>query len=80
MDLIMYDAQRQGRLSFYMVCTYPFPDRMEACCTLKRNRSQREKKALQLARLQPSHRRMLSFASTERLEYSNNAALLSQNL
>lgn len=80
MDIIMYDAQRQGRLSFYMVNIRLIPDGMLAGHSLMSNRSQQVKKASQLAQHQLLHPRMLYFANIERLVSLNSAAFHFQNL
>lgn len=49
MDLIMFDAQRQGRLSFYMVCF--LLGFVHPVSTLTGFRSQQAKKASQLDQL-----------------------------
>lgn len=69
MDLIMVDAQRQGRLSFYMVCQPPFNQEVYI---LSISRSQQARRVSQLAQPPLSRPKTYSSASTEKPAFSSN--------
>ena len=72
----MFDAQRQGRLSFYMVNNVPA---YYTLSMLSEFRSQQGKKVSQLDRLLLWLLKMSYSVNTERLESSNNADSHSPN-